>query len=210
MGINLKGKKVIITAGPTWVRIDSVRVISNIASGETGILLAEKFNKLGAKVTLLLGPVGRVILGSRIKVVNFKFFEDLRALLTKELRLKKYDIALHSAAVSDYRPAVVVSKKINSGLRNLKISLGPTPKIIDIFKKIQPDIFLVGFKFEPHASRPQLLKESQKQIVASGADLVVANTTAAKGYAAYLVYGDNCRGPFFTKAAMVTGLTKVI
>ena len=210
MGINLKGKKVIITAGPTWVKIDSVRVISNIASGETGILLAEKLNKLGAKVTLLLGPVGRAVLGGRIKVVNFKFFEDLRSLLIKELRLKEYDMAMHSAAVSDYRPAVVAPKKINSGLKNLKINLRPTLKIIDIFKKIQPDIFLVGFKFEPNASRLRLFKESQKQIAVSGADLVVANTTAAKGYAAYLVYGNNCRGPFFTKAAMVTGLSRVI
>ena len=52
----LKNKKVLITAGPTWVPIDNVRVISNTATGETGILLSEKLKNLGAKVTLLLGP----------------------------------------------------------------------------------------------------------------------------------------------------------
>jgi len=209
LDINLKGKKVIITAAATWVKIDNVRVISNIASGETGILFAEKLNKLGARVTLLLGPVDRVLLDNKIKVINFKFFEELKYLLVKELKLKQYDIAVHSAAVSDYQPVAVISKKIASGLKNLRINLKPTPKLIDIFKKIQPDIFLVGFKFEPDTSRFQLVKESRKQIRASGADLVVANTIAQKRYSAYLVDRGGYRGPFSTKAAMVSGLLKL-
>lgn len=209
MDINLKGKKVIITAGETWVKIDNVRVISNIASGETGILFAEKLNKLGARVTLLLGPVGRVLLDNKIKVINFKFFEELKSLLVRELKLKQYDIAVHSAAVSDYQPVAVVSKKITSGLKNLRINLKPTPKLIDIFKKVQPDIFLVGFKFKPDTSRFQLVKESRKQIRASGANLVVANTIAQKRYSAYLVDRGSYRGPFSTKAAMVSGLLKL-
>lgn len=209
MDINLKDKRVIITAGATWVKIDKVRVISNIASGETGILLAEKLNKLGARVTLLLGPVGRVVLDDKIKVLNFRFFEELKSLLEKELKFRQYDIAVHSAAVSDYRPAAVISKKITSGLKNLRINLKPTPKLIDIFKKIQPDIFLVGFKFEPGTSRFQLVKESLKQIRVSGANLVAANTIVGKRYIAYLVERGGCCGPFSSKDAMVTGLLKL-
>ena len=54
--MSLKNKRILITAGPTWVAIDSVRVISNIATGETGILLAKRLSLQGAKVTLALGP----------------------------------------------------------------------------------------------------------------------------------------------------------
>ena len=69
----LKNKNILITAGPTWVPIDRVRVISNIATGKTGILLAKSANKLGAKVTLVLGPVGEVGLEKEINVKRFYF-----------------------------------------------------------------------------------------------------------------------------------------
>jgi len=81
----LATKSVLITAGPTWVAIDSVRVISNTATGETGTLLAERFAQQGAKVTLLLGPVSNCCLNKKIRVINFKFFDELRDKLIREL-----------------------------------------------------------------------------------------------------------------------------
>ena len=98
-------KKVLITAGPTWVAIDKVRVISNIASGETGILLADKLSEQGAKVTLVLGPGNdkNGIQNSRIKIIRFSFFEELRQALKKELKASRYDFIIHSAAVSGFR-----------------------------------------------------------------------------------------------------------
>ncbi|MBU1999188.1 MAG: phosphopantothenoylcysteine decarboxylase, partial [Candidatus Omnitrophica bacterium] len=69
---NLKNKKILITAGPTWVPVDDVRVISNSASGETGILLAKRLSGQGAKVTLLLGPIGNYNPDKKIKLVLFR------------------------------------------------------------------------------------------------------------------------------------------
>ena len=98
--MNFKNKHILITAGPTWVPIDSVRVISNIATGQTGISLANQFSSLGAKVTLLLGPQANSIqINNDIKVINFKFFDELKQLLAKELKSKQLDLIIHSAAV---------------------------------------------------------------------------------------------------------------
>ena len=73
--MNLRKLRVLITAGPTWVAIDNVRVISNIATGETGKILAEKLASMGAKVTLLIGPGDLCCLKKNIRLIRFKFFE---------------------------------------------------------------------------------------------------------------------------------------
>ena len=93
MVINLSRKKVLITAGPTWVPVDKVRVIGNLATGETGIQLAEKFAAAGARVTLLLGPVQACCLDKRIRLLRYTFFDELAKVFTGELRSRKYDIA---------------------------------------------------------------------------------------------------------------------
>jgi len=210
LAINLKNKKVLITAGPTWVKIDRVRVISNAASAETGILLAKKFSSLGAKVTLLLGSVNPCCLDRGIRLIRFKFFEELKFLLERELFFKRYDLAIHSAAVSDYEPASVCQKKIKSGLRNLKLKLKPTPKIINLFRKIHPGIFLVGFKYEVEASRKSLIQKARQLIKTTQADLVVANTLRKEKYIAYLVTANKCSGPIFAKSSAVNTLIKAI
>jgi len=171
----LKNKRVLITAGPTWVPIDSVRVISNVATGKTGILLAEKLKNLGAKVTLLLGPVETNGLSKNIRLMRFKFFDELKNILIEELRSRKYDIIVHSAAVSDYRPLKIYPEKIKSGLKKLNLELGSTEKIVDLFKRIDSSIFLVGFKFEPSASKDKLIAQARGLMIRAGLDLVVAN-----------------------------------
>ncbi|HQO38768.1 MAG TPA: phosphopantothenoylcysteine decarboxylase, partial [Candidatus Omnitrophota bacterium] len=98
--MSLKGKRILITAGPTWVSLDPVRVISNTASGETGRRLAYACAQAGARVTLLLGPGESPAPDRRICVRRFRFFEELDRSLRSELR-KKYDAVVHSAAVSD-------------------------------------------------------------------------------------------------------------
>lgn len=212
MATSLKNKKVLITAGPTWVKIDSVRVISNIASGSTGILLAEKFIRLGAKVTLLLGPIGsgKVVKSSALRLLRFQYFDELKALLEKELRINKYDVAIHSAAVSDYKPKFIKKQKISSDLKELNIKLVPTIKIIKIFKKIQPSITLVGFKFESEASKFKLIKEARMLINNSRADFVVTNTLKLGDYLAYLVTKNHESAPIFTKRDLVNNLIKAV
>lgn len=210
MVTSLKDKKVLITAGPTWVKIDSVRVISNTATGSTGILLAEKLSRLGAKVTLLLGPIGKNNLSKRIRVLHFQYFDELKALLEKELKTRKYDLAIHSAAVSDYKPKVICKRKISSDLGDLSIKLIPTTKIIKIFKKIQPGIFLVGFKFEPKASKARLIREARQLINNTRTDLVVANTLKSERYVAFIVNSNRQSGPIFDKKTTTNNLTKTL
>lgn len=186
--------------------IDKVRVISNIATGETGILLAEKLHKLGAKVTLLLGPVESCCLNKKIRLLRFKFFDELKNTLKKELRFKKYDVVIHSAAVSDYRPVKTYSQKVKSGIKNWKLNLVPTEKIIDLIRKINKNLFLIGFKFEPEADKNTLIKRAQGLFVRSKVDLAVANMIKDSRYVAYILNGKQVLGPLFNKERLVKKL----
>ncbi|PIQ89740.1 MAG: hypothetical protein COV72_01440 [Candidatus Omnitrophica bacterium CG11_big_fil_rev_8_21_14_0_20_42_13] len=208
--MSLRFKKVLITAGPTWVPIDSVRVISNTASGATGILLAQSFSRLGAKVTLVLGPVGEVKLAESIKVIRFKFFKELKDILVFELRRTKYDTLIHSAAVSDYQPARPYNKKIKSGIKNLKLELMPTEKLIDLIKKIDRNIFLVGFKFEPRAGQRALMRSAKNLIQRASCGLVVANTLRNNKYSAFVAGPLKKYIPVSTKKNLVKMLCALI
>jgi len=208
--MNFKNKKILITAGPTWIAVDAVRVISNFATGETGILLAEKFNKSGAKVTLILGPVGNCSLNKRIKLERFCFYQELKSGLQRELKKHRYDAVIHTAAVSDYQMLRTFRHKIRSGIKKLSLELGPTPKIINSIKKIAPYSLAVGFKFEPGASREKIIRESKGLLRRAGLDLVVANTITKKSYRAYIVSPRGTYGPFRKKQVMVRALADLI
>lgn len=206
MGTKLADKRVLITAGPAGVPLDKVRVISNIATGETGILLAKSLQLQGAKVTLLLGPVEACCLNKKIKVVRFKFFDEFRSIIIKELKTKKYDMVIHSAAVSDYRPLKAYSYKIKSDLRHWRIDLAPTEKIIDLFKKIDASLFLVGFKFEPGVSKKLLIEKTRLLIKRAKLDLAIANTLNKNKYEAYIVNLEKSSGPYRNKEQVATKL----
>jgi phosphopantothenoylcysteine decarboxylase/phosphopantothenate--cysteine ligase len=107
--------------------------------------------------------------------------------MLKELKSRHYDIVIHSAAVSDYRPKVICKKKVKSGRKYWKINLVPTAKIIDLIKRVDKSIFLVGFKFEPHSSRNRLINQAKILMKNSQADLVVANTIYDGRYNAYIL-----------------------
>ncbi len=91
---SLKNKKVLITSGPTWVSIDPMRVISNRATGELGHKLALALAKEGAKVTLLEGPVTKPLTASNVTIKKFCFYDELKALLTIELKYEYAPILL--------------------------------------------------------------------------------------------------------------------
>lgn len=208
--MGLRNKRILITAGPTWVPIDSVRVISNIATGETGVLLAEKLNNLGVKVTLLIGPQGVCSLNKKIRLIHFKFFDELKNKIKQELKSKKYAIVIHSAAVSDYRPIKSCSQKVKSGLKNWRLKLVPTPKIIDQIKKLNGDLLVVGFKFEPKASRKILINKARNLMRRAKPDLVVANTIDKNRYHAYIVSQNKIQGPLGNKKDLVQKLIQVL
>lgn len=173
-GHKLKSKRILITAGPTWVPIDNVRVISNIATGKTGVLLANEARRRGAKVTLLLGPISNCGLDKSVNIIRFRFFNELKNNLIKELRTKRYDIVIHSAAVSDFKPAKIIRGKIRSR-RAYNLKLVTLPKIIRDIRCLAPEVKLVMFKLEDGISDKALIKKAKQAQNKIGADFVVAN-----------------------------------
>lgn len=199
-----------ITAGPTWVAIDQARVISNLSTGETGFILADKLKKLGARITLLLGPGNFCGAEKGIKVKRFKYFSELAQLLDQELIKGNYAAVIHAAAVADYQPKEIIYHKVSSGSRSWKINLVPTPKLIQGLKDYQPDLFRVGFKFQPSADKDWLIEKGKSLLKAANLDLVVANSNKNSGYQAYILDGLNTFGPFLSKTKMAIYLTRLI
>ena len=171
----LKGKKILMTAGPTVEKIDPVRVITNISTGKTGTLLASELVSAGAKVTLVYGP--GTADPPKCKVIPVKTVTDMFNVVRKELK-KKYDIVILTAAASDYIPKNSKTK-INSK-NPLTIKLTKAPKIIDFVKKWQKSVFLVGFKAETDVSKRELVTKSRRKMKESKADLMVANDIGSK------------------------------
>ncbi len=187
----LKNKNILITAGPTWVAVDKVRVITNIFGGALGSIIAQKAKETGAKVTLLMGP-GRAILpkeSKNFRIIKFKFYDELLDLIKKEVGSKKYDIVIHSSAVADYKPVIAKEPKIKSGKKELIIRLKSTAKIVDLIKKLDPKIFLVKFKLEVNLTEKQLIDVAYRSMMVSKADLIVANDfkTVIKSHKAFII-----------------------
>ena len=158
---SLKNKKVLLTYGPTWVPIDNVRVISNISTGKLGYILADLLTKEGTQLTVLQGPVIEQLKSHSIRVVEFRFYDELSSLIKVELK-RHYDIIIHAAAVSDYELASPFKKKISSRLSRLKFDLKPTAKIIEKIKKASPNSFLVGFKLTDNINNNSVRQEVGK------------------------------------------------
>jgi len=176
----LKGKKVLITAGPTIEYIDPVRVITNQSTGKTGVLLASEFVSAGAKVTMIYGP-GTETPPKGAKIVHVKTSSQMSEALKKEMR-QKWDIVILAAAVSDYTPEKPSKTKLDSDLSRISLKMRKVPKMINDIKKIQKDVFLVGFKAETGISKEQLIKKAREKIVQADCDLVIANDIGTKRY----------------------------
>jgi len=176
----LKGKKVLITAGPTIEYIDPVRVITNQSTGKTGVLLASEFVSAGSKVTMIYGP-GTEMPPKGAKVVHVKTSSQMSEALRKEMR-QKWDIVILAAAVSDYSPEKPSKTKLDSNLSRISLKMKKVPKMINDIKKIQKDVFLVGFKAETGISKQELIKKAREKIVQADCDLVIANDIGTKRY----------------------------
>jgi phosphopantothenate--cysteine ligase len=172
---NLKGKKILITSGPVWVPIDKVRIITSIFGGALGVIMAEKAQKMGADVLLLMGPGRAELNEKRLKVIRFKYFNELFDIMKKEISSKKYDIIIHSAAVPDYVPEKIFDGKIKSGKKDLTIKMKPTVKIVDYIKKWDPSAVLVKFKLQVNSKEKELIEIAKRSMAKSKADVIVAN-----------------------------------
>jgi len=151
-----------------------VRVITTIFSGNTGIFLARNFKKHGFRVTLIINsPYLDKAQLNGVKVIPFKYFEDFKEKITKELKTGCYDTIIHSAAVSDYKLANVFKGKIASGKKSLILKLTPAEKIIKIMRKLQKNATLIQFKLE--IKRKELAAKAFKSLKENKSDFVVAN-----------------------------------
>ena len=111
----------------------------------------------------------------KMKLKQFKFFDELYKLMKREISSKKYDIVIHSAAVADYAPVHPYKGKLSSRHQNLFIHLKPTVKIVDQIKKWDSKVYLVKFKLEVDLNKKRLIEKAYKSMLESNADLMVAN-----------------------------------
>ena len=169
--IIIRGKKVLISLGGTFEPIDSVRGITNKSSGKMGLAIAKQAYILGAEVTLIVANVS-VRIPQLFNVIRVETSKEMANVIFEIV--EDYDIFISSAAVSDFEVVQRKNKKIDSK-SSLSIDLKPTLKIIRQIKKVNPNIFLVGFKAEFNITRKELINRAKKQIFDAGTDIVVAN-----------------------------------
>lgn len=166
----LKGKRVIITAGPTHERIDPVRFLGNYSSGKMGFALAEECLKRGADVHLVAGPVS-LNCSDAIHRVNVSSAKEMYEASTS--LFKHSDIAILCAAVADYRVATVEEKKLKRTAETLSLTLEPTEDIAEALgKQKTKDQCLVGFALETNDEETNAkLKLAKKNL-----DFIVLNS----------------------------------
>lgn len=171
----LAGRRIVVTAGPTWVWLDAVRYLGNRSSGRTGIAIARACAELGAEVDLALGPVGVVRTPTGVRLHRFESFHDLHSILRSLIGSRPPEAIVHAAAVSDYEPVEVEPSKLPSAQPELVLRLRPTVKLSHELRHWAPGSILVTFKLEVDLSEDDLLERARESGQAAGADYVVAN-----------------------------------
>ncbi|SEB53538.1 phosphopantothenoylcysteine decarboxylase / phosphopantothenate--cysteine ligase [Tenacibaculum sp. MAR_2009_124] len=171
----LKGRKVLITAGPTYEAIDPVRFIGNHSSGKMGFEIAKSAANLGAEVILITGPSSQKVKHSFITRVNVKSAGDMYKACHEHY--KNTDIAILSAAVADYRPKNIADKKIKKKDAALTIELEPTKDILKSLGEIKQNQLLVGFALETNNE----MENAKSKITKKNLDLIVLNSLRDKG-----------------------------
>jgi phosphopantothenoylcysteine decarboxylase/phosphopantothenate--cysteine ligase len=167
----LAGKKVLITAGPTYEPIDPVRFIGNRSSGKMGFALAEAFYERGAEVVLVTGPVNVQLRFKGIQVTRVQTAQEMYDACMAEFG--GVDIAVLSAAVADYRPGVVAEEKIKKKGDEMDIRLVKTKDILKSLGEIKKDSqLLVGFALETNNERENALHKMQSK----NTDMIVLNS----------------------------------
>lgn len=170
----LTGRQVLITAGPTRERIDSVRYITNDSSGKMGYALARAAHAMGAYVVLVTGPVGlEAPQGQRMEVVNVESAEDM--FVAAESKFSDSDIAIFSAAVADMRPKVAYGRKLKKDNDREILKSMELVENRDILATLasmkRSDQLVIGFA----AETDDLIGNARAKLISKGADMIVAN-----------------------------------
>lgn len=168
---SLSGKKVIVTAGGTLEKIDSVRYITNKSSGKMGISIAEECYLRGADV-LLLRAKSSVTPRYLITEEVFETADELAKAIQN--KISDCDMFFHVAAVSDFQTAGVAYGKISSK-KTFNLKLKPRKKILDNLKKLNPKMNLIAFKAEYGLGKSEMIKVAYRRLQEAKADAIVAN-----------------------------------
>jgi phosphopantothenoylcysteine decarboxylase/phosphopantothenate--cysteine ligase len=172
---HLAGKKVMITAGPTQEQLDPVRYLSNHSSGKMGIALAVEAYRMGAEVTLVLGPT-HIPVPAYIQVERVISANDM--LVAAKKYADSQDIMIYAAAVADYTPAQVSEIKIKKKTDDFKLELIKTQDVLGtIGKTKRENQVLVGFALETNNE----IENAQKKLSSKNLDFVVLNSLQDAG-----------------------------
>ena len=173
---DFKGKKVVVTAGPTYEKIDPVRFIGNYSSGKMGLAIAEEFAGRGAEVVFVCGPVNLKTSHPAIRRVDVESAAQMYEVTSKEF--VNSDVAVLSAAVADFTPKEKADHKIKRGKDDLLLELLPTKDIAAELGRIKTaSQLLVGFALETNDEEVNALSKMQRKNL----DMIVLNSLNDKG-----------------------------
>jgi phosphopantothenoylcysteine decarboxylase/phosphopantothenate--cysteine ligase len=168
---DLKGKKIVVTAGGTQEPIDPVRIISNHSSGKMGYALAEAARDRGAEVTLVTATTALSIPVS-MEIISVKTARDMQIAVEKSL--DNADALIMAAAIADFRPNIPYSQKLKTDKQSLKLSLTKNP---DILGTVKGNFIKVGFAAETQS----LEANARKKLIEKDLDFIVANNVIEIG-----------------------------
>ena len=172
----LKGKRVLITAGPTYEKIDPVRFIGNYSSGKMGFALAEECARRGAEVELVSGPVSLQIHHPSVHRTNVESAQEMFQAATE--RFTQADIAILCAAVADFTPTQVAGTKIKREGEELVLHLSPTHDIAQCLGKMKRDgQIMIGFALETNDEEAH----AKDKLKRKNLDFIVMNSLQDKG-----------------------------
>lgn len=170
----LKGKKALVTAGPTYEAIDPVRFIGNHSSGKMGVAIAEELQNRGADVTLVTGPTSIKATANGLKQVHVTSAEEMY----QACRQTDYDVAVMAAAVADYTPVEVADKKIKKSGGEISLTLRKTTDILaSLGKEKKNGQLLIGFALETDNEQENAIKKLKEK----NADLIILNSLKDEG-----------------------------
>ena len=169
----LKGKKVLITAGPTRESIDPVRFISNRSSGKMGYALAEMARDMGAYVILVSGPVALADI-PEVKTIKVETANDMQNAVTRNC--VKADYIFMAAAVADYMPINPLDRKMKRSSQNLALDLKPAPDILNSLLG-KTKAVIIAFALETHGGE----KEAKRKMKEKNTNFIVLNYANEQG-----------------------------
>jgi len=173
---SLRGKKALVTGGPTYEPLDPVRFIGNYSSGKTGIAIAEELALQGAEVDLILGPTNLQVQTHGIRVTPVNTASEMYDICMQKFTAA--DIIVMAAAVADYKPKISEIQKIKKAADKITLELEMTPDILyEMGKKKSKGQILVGFSLETQNEKQFTLEKLKSKNL----DLIILNSLADKG-----------------------------